>query len=670
MRILGCLALAIFMVFAATAEKRAFVVGVGEYQNLSDLRKTTGDAQGYSDLFGGELDFEVTKLIDPTQLEFVEAFGTFLEAVNEGDEVVFVFSGHGWTDNAENYLVMSDAPLEASQFALKSQTVPLSTAVLSELKRKNPQLVLAIIDACRENPFDGMTRSLVPVGLVPVQAPEGMLLMFAAGDRQLALDRLNARDESPYSVFTRMLLPLLQDTDRPLQEIARDVKDNVRDLAMTIQHDQRPAYYDELLGDYCLSGKCVSRLSEEDPEMQLWLTASTANIESRCDRLSEYLDEYPIGAFAAEATAMRADALCSEQYEGFREYQSQYAERFEEAMFYLNRARNDYEKQAWSLALDSYNVVVDLHQKFDLFPGRDEILEAYARSIELALDTTENSEISLTDLLEGLTKEIERRATKMGIDMSQRDFDMQRTYEIPFLGEALYYRLRIMQLEMSLKAYRRELCSYEELQAIDVNDRSIGLIRVNEPWLSKIREIKTDGNCNPEEVDSEFGAAEVKITEAIGQPTLENIEEAFQHLDFVMDIINDADTVRRPENLIATTGKMAILISDRLEHGMRFPYNMPEQIRVHILDSINYELEINGLRIEDDLSAIDHGELAFLMSLELRIYQHRESGRFEEICRGIWMTDRSENRFGSVALTEPLLSAARERRESWGCELE
>ena len=91
MRILLCLALAISLVFSATAEKRAFIVGVGDYQNLSDLRKTTGDAEGYNDLFGGDLEFEVTKLIDPTQMEFVEAFGVFLETVQEGDRLFSFF---------------------------------------------------------------------------------------------------------------------------------------------------------------------------------------------------------------------------------------------------------------------------------------------------------------------------------------------------------------------------------------------------------------------------------------------------------------------------------------------------------------------------------------------------------------------------------------------------
>jgi uncharacterized caspase-like protein len=277
----------IALIFAApvSAEKRAFIVGIGEYEELTDLRKTIGDAIGDEELFGDDLGYSVTKLTNPDQITFVEAFGNFLETVQEDDEVIFVFSGHGWTDNAENYLVMSDAPREASEFALKSRTIPLRSMVLSELQRRNPKLVLAIIDACRENPFDGLTRGLTRVGLVPVQAPEGMLLLFAAGDGQLALDRLSATDQSQYSVFTRTLLPLLRQTDRPLQEIAREVKDGVRDLAMTVQHEQRPAYYDELMGDYCLSGACASGNPESDPELLSWLAVGQVPIEEKCDAI-------------------------------------------------------------------------------------------------------------------------------------------------------------------------------------------------------------------------------------------------------------------------------------------------------------------------------------------------------------------------------------------------
>ncbi len=301
MRLIQLLLFCLLFGSGAQADKRAFIVGVGEYEHLSDLRKTVGDALGYQELFEG-LGFEVTLLKDPNRREFNRAFGAFIESVEEDDEVVFVFSGHGWSDGAENYLIMADAPAGGSVDELRDESRALSNRVLAPLNAKSPRLMLGIIDACRENPFDMGTRGFAPIGMMPVQAPEGMMLMFAAGDRQLALDRLGQDDEASYSVFTRTLLPLLRETDRPLQEIARDVKDDVRDLARSINHDQRPAYYDELLGDYCLSGQC--RTSTTDPAQSLWEEIQDSE---NLTEIEAFVSKYPDSTYAAQAARQLAN---------------------------------------------------------------------------------------------------------------------------------------------------------------------------------------------------------------------------------------------------------------------------------------------------------------------------------------------------------------------------
>lgn len=669
MRSLVCLALAFFLVFAATAEKRAFIVGVGEYQNLSDLQKTTGDADGYSDLFGDDLDFEVTKLINPTQLEFVGAFGSFLETVNAGDEIVFVFSGHGWTDNAENYLVMADAPLEASQFALKSQTVPLSTVVLSELKRKNPQLVLAIIDACRENPFDGMTRGLVPVGLVPVQAPEGMLLMFAAGDRQLALDRLSARDASPYSVFTRTLLPMLRDAERPLQDIARDVKDDVRDLAMTIQHDQRPAYYDELLGDYCLSGKCIPRLSEDDPEMQLWISASTAVAQDRCAGLIEYVRAYPDGAYSVDANQMITDELCAEEFSGFWQYQSEFQQKYNQAADYLALADKDYADGYKKGALDRYYPVIDLHQKYNLFPGRDEVLRAYARSIEITLETGDEDYHSLDELIAGLRQEVNHRAEQAGFVKDSFESNRVRMNEIPYAGDMIYYDLLIDLNQSGYKPFRKRFCREEEFQT-DRDSNSFGMFRIDEPVLSKLREIRSSVNCTPQHFDFEMSAAIELVALAKESGDQESFEHAMEYLNYFADLMLTESDVARPSTVLVPFTELAIAIGDlRIDRGRLTDIDSRKFGR-NLTRLLNGELSARGYTVNDHLPDLVSGEEAFFASLQLELLEMNVHERRAVTCESEWMVDVNKGRFGPVKIREPWLSAAREWRKTWGCGAE
>jgi len=52
------------------------------------------------------------------------------------------------------------------------------------------------------------------------------------------------------SVFTRMLLPHLSRPGLELRAMMADLRVEVRNLARTVNHEQFPAYYDELLGDF------------------------------------------------------------------------------------------------------------------------------------------------------------------------------------------------------------------------------------------------------------------------------------------------------------------------------------------------------------------------------------------------------------------------------------
>ena len=293
------------LAFTATVEaqtKRAFVVGVGEYEELTDLQKTLGDAEGYRELFQGKLGYQTTYLTDPDEAEFLDAFDRFKASIAPGDEVVFIFSGHGWSDGAENYLALSDAPRDGSENVIRRSTVPLARLILRDLEARKPQLVFAIIDACRDNPFDTLARDFGR-GLVPVQQRKGTLVLFAAGARQKALDRLSAGDPSPYSVFTRVLLPKLRETDRPLVDIVDETRDEVERLARTIDHPQRPAAYSDVSRSFCFAGACRS-VAGVNVEL-----AAFGQIRD-CAGARDFLQRYPNSAYRRQAEGLQT-AFCA-----------------------------------------------------------------------------------------------------------------------------------------------------------------------------------------------------------------------------------------------------------------------------------------------------------------------------------------------------------------------
>ena len=76
-----------------------------------------------------------------------------------------------------------------------------------------------------------------------------MFVLFSAGIGQTALDRLNATDSAPNSVFTRTLVPLLVQQGLTHLALAKRVQTEVKALAARVGHQQQPAFYDQIDGE-------------------------------------------------------------------------------------------------------------------------------------------------------------------------------------------------------------------------------------------------------------------------------------------------------------------------------------------------------------------------------------------------------------------------------------
>jgi formylglycine-generating enzyme required for sulfatase activity len=111
-----------------------------------------------------------------------------------------------------------------------------------------------VIDACRDNPFAAVgVRSVGNSrGLARADVPTGVFVLFSAGIGQTALDRLDAADGSPNSVFTRTLVPLLRQPGISHVAFAKRVQTEVRRLAASVRHQQQPAFYDQIDGEIVL----------------------------------------------------------------------------------------------------------------------------------------------------------------------------------------------------------------------------------------------------------------------------------------------------------------------------------------------------------------------------------------------------------------------------------
>ena len=233
------------------ASRKALLIGNDSYKYAEPLKNAREDARAMAAELKG-FGYEVTLRIDQSQKEMQATLRDFRENIKEGDEVLFYFSGHAVEIDGKNYLTPIDT-IGMSQNQLADDSIDLKTTILDPFSRKKVKLTLALIDACRDNPFlkSSSTRSAMGSrGLAPTTPATGQLIVYSAGSGQTALDRLGANDNSKNGVFTRVFLQEMKKVDLPIDRVIKNVRTEVVRLARTIGHDQVPAIYDEVVGDF------------------------------------------------------------------------------------------------------------------------------------------------------------------------------------------------------------------------------------------------------------------------------------------------------------------------------------------------------------------------------------------------------------------------------------
>lgn len=238
---------------AAMAKKRlALIIGNDAYENVTPLQKAANDADTIGQTLA-ELGFKVTVAKNLARRDMNKSLQAFHSSVQEGDIALFFYAGHGVEIDGENYLLPTDVPNATNDQLefIREESIRLNR-ILADLKAKKAGLNLVILDACRNNPFAGAAgRSLDGRrGLARISAPQGTFVMYSADVGEAALDRLNDEDSNPNSVFTRTLVPLMKKPGLDLVDTARETRRRVRNLALTVSHNQTPAYYDAVLGDF------------------------------------------------------------------------------------------------------------------------------------------------------------------------------------------------------------------------------------------------------------------------------------------------------------------------------------------------------------------------------------------------------------------------------------
>ena len=240
----------------APAKQLAIVVGNDNYTEVPPLGAGVNDAHAVRDGLKA-VGFDVELVENGTKRQMSRAFSKVESKIEPGDTLVFHFSGHGFEIDGQNWLLPIDVPAaREGEAGLVKDEAFNAADIIERFRTKGAGRVVAILDACRNNPFAKTgTRALSGTrGLARMDASGGVFIMFSAGAKQEALDRLMPGDPETTSVFVRSFVPLIPRNDMTLIDIAKETQERVRTLAQSVGHEQIPAYYDGIVGRVTLTG--------------------------------------------------------------------------------------------------------------------------------------------------------------------------------------------------------------------------------------------------------------------------------------------------------------------------------------------------------------------------------------------------------------------------------
>jgi hypothetical protein len=246
---------------AAAAKRVALVVGNDQYANIPQLKKAVNDARTMGETLK-KLGFAVLVAENQNRKGLSETLLAFDRMIEKGDTAFFFFAGHGFEIGGENYLLPTDVPsATVGQEELIRDGAIAAERIITRVQARGAGTAIFVFDACRNNPFEraGVRALSGSGGLAAMTPPEGVFVIYSAGAKQTALDRLSNDDSNPNSVFTRNFSRTLAEPGLNLVQIAKRTQSEVRDLAQGIRHLQTPAYYDQIVGDVVLAPAAANR---------------------------------------------------------------------------------------------------------------------------------------------------------------------------------------------------------------------------------------------------------------------------------------------------------------------------------------------------------------------------------------------------------------------------
>lgn len=279
---------------SASLQQVAMVIGNDNYRDAAQLVNATRDARLMHDTFT-RLGVRSDLRLNLTAGGLNGAMTDFVRTMQAGtvDIAWFFFSGHGAGLDGKSLLLGTDVSLQTpAELRASGYDLDRLKGLINQVK---PRIVVVIIDACRNNPFQTRSLERASKGIVP-KAWDGTLVAYSTAEYTRALDWPQKKN-GPY--VTALAANLLAPKSRDLESVFKEASDQV--FAQT-GRQQTPGYYSEL-------------------RTQVWLDAGTVSVralQSGSTAIATSPDNQVTPRVTRSATpaSYRADLQLDNQYAG------------------------------------------------------------------------------------------------------------------------------------------------------------------------------------------------------------------------------------------------------------------------------------------------------------------------------------------------------------------
>jgi formylglycine-generating enzyme required for sulfatase activity len=287
-----------------TEKRVALVVGNARYADRP-LRNPGNDSALMARTLT-TLGFDVQVASDVDRRSMLNALRDFEIRALGADVALFYFAGHGVQVGGANYLIPVNAGIRLEN-DVPDEAIDAAT-VLRRIEDSRAKVGLVVLDACRDNPFPGASRSSAR-GLARMNAPTGTIVAYATAPGSTADD--GSGDNGTYTAaLARFLttpgLDVKEIFDRTAQEVERVTNGKQRpreDIGLRGRFALLEAPVVPAAPSVSLMASAEATPMAPDPDVEAW------ELAKRRDTLASYeayLQAFPRGRYVPSARSALA----------------------------------------------------------------------------------------------------------------------------------------------------------------------------------------------------------------------------------------------------------------------------------------------------------------------------------------------------------------------------